>query len=480
MSQNPREACGIVGVYNVPEAAAMTYLGLHALQHRGQESAGIVTSDGRNIRSRKGMGLLSGIFSTEDIRRLPGHAGIGHVRYSTAGGSKPQNTQPLVMEYSEGLIAIAHNGNLTNAKQIRDEYEAYGSIFQTSTDSEVVVHLMAKPTHVAKRNNIGHCLGSHIKGAYSFLFMTRTKLMAARDPQGFRPLCLGRKGEGYILASETCAFDQMGARFEREVEPGEFVIIDEQGLRSESFVPEDLIRPAHCIFEHVYFARPDSTIFGDNVHLVRKRLGVNLAREHPADADVVVPVPDGGNSAAIGYAQASGIPLDRGLIRNHYVGRTFLNPVQSGRDRAVHLKHNVVKDVVRGKRVVLVDDSLVRGTTMKRLVRAVRDGGASEVHLRISCPPNAYPCYYGVDFPTRGELIAANSSREEIERALQVESLRYISIEGLLDATSGPSGNYCTACFSGKYPLPASEELGNKMRMEAEGEGLVLEETAGG
>lgn len=477
MSDHPREACGVVGAFNVPDAASAVYLGLHALQHRGQESAGIVVSDGEHVRSRKGMGLLSTIFHQDDIRRLTGHIGVGHVRYSTTGASKPQNTQPLVMEYSEGLIAVAHNGNLVNAQHIRDEYEAYGSIFQTSTDSEVVVHIMAKPAHVAKPNNIAHCLGHHIRGAYSFIFLTRTRLMAARDPQGFRPLCLGRLDGGYVVASETCAFDQMSAEFIREIEPGEMITISETGLASESVVPEEERHPAHCIFEHVYFARPDSRIFGDSVHGVRRRLGRNLAREHPADADIVVPIPDGGNSAALGYSEGSGIPLDWGFIRNHYVGRTFLNPVQKGRDRAVHLKHNVVKDVVRGRRVVLVDDSLVRGTTMRRLVAAVREGGAAEVHLRISCPPNAFPCFYGVDFPTKKELIAATHTREEIEQALNVNSLRYLSIEGMLGATSLPDDHFCSACFSGQYPLPIDDQMDNKHRLGAQG--MLLEEMAG-
>jgi amidophosphoribosyltransferase len=469
--------CGVFGIFGHPEAANLAYLGLHALQHRGQESAGIVVSDGEKIRSRKGMGLLSAVFDEEDIGRLQGHVGIGHVRYSTTGASKPQNTQPLVMEFSEGLLAIAHNGNLTNAEEIRDEYEAYGSIFQTSTDSEVVVHLMAKPAHVARPDNIAHCLGKHIKGAYSFVFMNNHRLIAVRDPQGFRPLSLARLDDGYMVASETCAFDQAGATFIREIEPGEIITIDESGVRSDTIVPEDQIRPAHCIFEHVYFARPDSYLFGDNVHAVRRRLGENLAREHGADADVVVAVPDGGNSAAMGYAHASGIPLDRGLIRNHYVGRTFLNPVQEGRDRAVILKHNVVKEVVRGRRVVLVDDSLVRGTTMRRLVSAVREAGAAEVHLRISCPPNKFPCYYGVDFPTRDELIAATHTREEIERALQVESLRYISIEGMLSAARIPSDQFCAACFSGTYPLPTNDRMENKYRLGAQQ--ALLEELAG-
>jgi amidophosphoribosyltransferase len=473
----PREACGVVGVYNIENAAEIAYYCLHALQHRGQESAGIVVSDGHDVRSRKGMGLLSNVFSSEDLLRLPGRLGVGHVRYSTTGSSKPQNTQPLVLDYSEGLIAVAHNGNLTNAKRLRDEYEAYGSIFQTSTDSEVVVHLMARPEHVARPDNLAHCLGEHLSGAYSFVFMTHERLIAVRDPQGFRPLCLGRLDEGYIVASESVAFDQVGAEFVREIEPGEMITIDEKGLASTCIVPPERIRPAHCVFCHVYFARPDSVIFGDSVHQVRVNLGRNLAREHPVEADVVVPIPDGGNSSALGYSLESGIPLDWGLIRNHYVGRTFLNPLQSGRSRAVHLKHNVVKDVVRGKRVVLVDDSVVRGTTTRRLVQAVRNAGAAEVHLRIPCPPHRFPCYYGVDFSTRGELIASTHSLEEIESVLNADSVRYISIKGLLDATSIDQDHFCTACFSGEYPLESSDAMEDKYRLEERG-GAYTEEMA--
>ncbi len=462
----PKEECGVVGVYNVNKASEVAYLCMHALQHRGQESAGIVVSDGENITSKKGMGLLSNAFANFDLTKLKGKIATGHVRYSTTGASKPQNTQPLVLDYSEGLVAVAHNGNLTNAKGLRDEYEAHGSIFQTSTDSEVVVHVMAKPGHVAKPNNIGHCLGHHIKGAFSFIFMFKNKMIAVRDPNGFRPLSLGKLDTGYVVASETVAFDQIGAEFIREIEPGEMLTFTESGIKSEFIIDEDKIRPSYCIFEHVYFARPDSFIFGDTVHEVRKNLGKNLAREHPIDADVVIPIPDGGISAAIGFAQAANIPLDFGFIRNHYVGRTFLNPVQAGRSKEVHLKHNVIKNVVRDKKVILVDDSLVRGTTMKRLVQAVKNAGAKEVHLRIPCPPHKYPCYYGVDFATKGELMAANHSIEEMEHILKIDSLRYISIEGLLNSTSQPNNHYCTACFTGCYPLENPDEMTNKYRME--------------
>lgn len=447
-----------MGVYGMPEAAQITYLGLHALQHRGQESAGIVVSDGRKIRSRKGMGLLSQAIQPDELSDLPGHLAIGHVRYSTTGSSKPQNIQPLVVDYSEGLLAIAHNGNLVNARTLRDEYEAWGSIFQTSTDSEVIVHLLAKPTHVAKPNNIAHCL-NHVKGAYCFLFMRRDCLIAARDPQGLRPLALGKLDSGYVVASETVAFDLIGATYIRDIEPGEMVTISDDGLVSQRFAPEEEIKPAHCIFEHIYFARPDSSIFGENVHQVRYRLGQRMAQENPVEADIVVAIPDSGYSAALGYCAESGLPMDRGLIRNHYVGRTFLAPAQKLRVRAVNMKHNVVQAVVKGRRVILVDDSLIRGTTTKNLVRAIREKGAKEVHMRISCPPNRHPCYYGIDFPTKEELIAANHTIPEMEQMLGVDSLRYISIEGMLSAVSLPKHHYCTACFSGKYPIPMQDQV---------------------
>lgn len=465
MDQTCRHHCGIVGVFGVNDAASVAWLGLHALQHRGQESAGIVVSDGQKIRSRKGMGLLSQAVPSTELQHLPGMTAIGHVRYSTTGSSKPQNIQPLVVDYSEGLVAIAHNGNLVNGRVLRDEYEAYGSIFQTSTDSEVLVHLMAKPSHVAKPNNIGHCL-NHVRGAYCFLFLREDRIIAARDPQGFRPLCLGRLDGGYVVASETVAFDLVGAEFLREVDPGEMITIDANGVHSERFAPPERIRPAHCIFEHIYFARPDSFIFGENVHKVRHRLGQVLAEESPADADVVVAIPDSGYSAALGFCQTSGLPLDRGLIRNHYVGRTFLAPMQRQRVRAVSMKHNVVSDVVRGKRIVLIDDSLVRGTTTTGLVRGLRAAGAEQIHLRISCPPNRHPCFYGVDFPTREELLAATHTLEEMEDMLDVDSLRYLSHAGMLSAVNLPGNHYCAACFTGEYPVIPEDEMNDKLSMD--------------
>lgn len=467
MDHECREHCGLVGVFGDSEAAVITYLGLHALQHRGQESAGIAVSDGRKIRSKKGMGLLPQAIRPRELPTLPGHIAIGHTRYSTTGASKPQNIQPLVIDYSEGIIAIAHNGQLVNARVLRDEYEAYGSIFQTSTDSEIIVHLLAKPTHVSKRNNIAHCLG-HVKGAFCFLFLRPDSLIAARDPHGFRPLCLGRLDDAYIVASESVVFDLIGADFEREIQPGEIVTIDANGLQSEIFAPAAEIRSTHCLFEHIYFARPDSIIFGENVHQVRHRLGRVLAEETMVDADIVVAIPDSGYSAGLGYAQAAGLPLDRGLIRNHYVGRTFIEPVHSKRVRAVNMKHNVVRDVVRGKRIVLVDDSLIRGTTVTALARIIRAAGAREIHLRISCPPNKHPCYYGIDFPTPGELIAANHSLDEMETLIGVDSLRYISLAGMLSTVSLPAEHYCTACWTNKYPVKVEDPMADKYSMDGD------------
>ena len=470
VEHDKREYCGLMGVYGCPDAALPTWLGLHALQHRGQESAGIVTCDGGKVHSRKGMGLLQQAITPDQVARLPGAMAIGHVRYSTTGASKAQNIQPLVIDYSEGRVAIAHNGNLVNARRLRDEYEAYGSIFQTSTDSEIIVHLMARPEHVALRNNIGHCLQT-VEGAFCFLFLRETGLVAARDPNGFRPLSLGRLDNGYVVASETVAFDLIGAEFMREIEPGEIITINEEGIQSENCAAPGACNPSHCIFEHIYFARPDSIIFGENVHQVRMRLGKILAEETMVPADVVVAIPDSGYSAALGYCQSSGLPLDRGLIRNHYVGRTFLHPVQRQRVRAVSMKHNVVPAVVRGKRVVLIDDSLIRGTTIKGIVKGLRDAGAKEIHLRISCPPNRYPCFYGIDFPTQNELIAANCTVEEIRERVGVDTLGYISVPGMLSAVSLPPENYCTACFTGTYPVKPTDEMGNKYSMDGQGEG---------
>lgn len=466
--------CGLFGAYNVPAAAAKTYLGLFALQHRGQESAGIVSSDGKRVQSKKGMGLVTEVFSKRDLDELEGHIAVGHVRYSTTGSSRPQNIQPLVVDYSNGLVAVAHNGNLVNARTLRDEYEAYGAIFQTSSDSEIVIHLMARPEHVGKKDHLAHCLRA-LRGAFSFLFMTRTELIGARDPQGFRPLILGRMqgegqlgsiGEGYVLCSETCALDQVGAEFVREIEPGEIVTINADGVSSTFFATKEEIKPAHCMFEHVYFARPDSMIFGDDVHQVRLRLGARLAQEHPVPADIVFAVPDSGNAGAIGYSRESGIPLDMGFIRNHYVGRSFIKPSQHERENVVAMKFNVVRSAVRGKRVVVVEDSLIRGTTFQKQARILRDAGATEVHLRITCPPTLNACYYGIDFPNRDELIAARmKSISAIEEWLGVDSLGYLSVEGLLAAVTKPASHYCTACWTGKYPVHPVDNM-DKYGME--------------
>ncbi len=459
-----REACGVFGIYGYDGAAHQVRLGLYALQHRGEESAGIVVSDDRQIRSQRGMGHLGEVVSPDDVRRLVGHMAIGHVRYSTTGSPKPQNIQPLVIAYSKGLVAVAHNGTLTNAAELRRYYEGRGSIFQTSTDSEILVHLMADPDHLDRPDHVAHCL-SHLEGAFSLLIMTPTTLMAARDRHGFRPLSLGELRCSPVLASETCSFDLIGARRIRDVEPGEVVTISQRGLRSERFVePADVAR-AHCIFEHVYFARPDSVVFGDTCHLVRQRLGARLAQEQPVEADVVVPVPDSGVPAAMGYAHESGIPFDFGFIRNHYVGRTFIQPAERRQGLGVRIKLNAIADVVRGKRVVVVDDSIVRGNTSRTRLGMLREAGAREVHLRISSPPIRHPCYFGIDFPTRAELAAHERTVEEIRDFIGVDTLGYLSVDGLLSAVTRPPGDYCAACFTGRYPCDVPEPV-DKLALE--------------
>lgn len=452
MSDDLKDKCGVFGIFGHPDAAYLTYLGLYALQHRGEESAGIVVSDGKRMASHRAMGHVQDVFDTPTLERLiPGDRAIGHVRYSTTGSSNLKNAQPILVDYSRGEIAIGHNGNLVNADILRSELEAYGSIFQTTTDSEIIIHLMAKPSYRNVEEGVIEALG-RVRGAYSLVFLTHKFLIAARDPQGFRPLWLGKIGSAYVVASETCAFDIMGAEPVREVEPGEILFISETGIRSEKLAdqPPHL---AHCIFEHVYFARPDSRIFGESVHLVRERFGRALAKEHPVDADIVIPVPDSGNSAALGYSQQSGIPLEAGIIRNHYVGRTFIQPSQGMRDFKVRVKFNLVKEVLANKRIVVVDDSIVRGTTSKMRVRSLRQAGAKEVHLRISCPPHMFPCAYGIDFPTRDELIANRYTLEEMRKYFECDSVGYLSLDGMLGCVSQPKQNYCTACWSGKYPV---------------------------
>jgi len=481
MVSEKKENCGLFGIFGDAEAVLQTYFGLHSLQHRGQESAGIASSNGELIQCHKGMGRVTRVFRSGSglLDKLAGSGkgdegrlgppanpiAIGHVRYSTTGSTKAVNSQPLLTEYSRGQVAIAHNGNLINAGLLRDEYEAYGSIFKSTSDTEIIIHLLAKPTHVSKPDPLAHVL-NHLQGAYCLLFLFADRIEAARDPYGIRPLCIGQTEKGaYVIASETCAFDAVRAKFIREVEPGEIVRLDSNGLHSRFFVKPGAVTPAHCIFEHIYFAKQNSHIFGENVHEFRKKLGRQLAIEHPVDADVVIPVPDSGTSAAIGYVEQSGIPFDMGLVRSHYVGRTFISPDQKTRELEVKLKLAVVKDAVSGKRVVVVDDSIVRGTTTRGKIRTLRQAGAKEIHMRVSCPPIRYPCYYGVDFPTKEELLANNRDLEQIREFLEVDSVGYMSLEGLLSCASLPADHYCTACWSGKYKIPVDIAV-NKFAME--------------
>jgi amidophosphoribosyltransferase len=413
------------------------------------------------------MGTVRRVFRSGSsiLERLSNPMAIGHVRYSTTGASKLINSQPLLSEYSRGQVAVAHNGNLINAGLLRDEYEAYGSIFRSTNDTEIITHLLAKPSHMDKPDPLAHVL-NHLQGAYCLLFLFADHIEAARDPYGIRPLCIGITEKGcYVIASETCAFDAVGAKFIREVEPGEIVRLDQNGLHSRFFVTPGAVTPAHCIFEHIYFAKQNSTIFGENVHEFRKKLGRRLAIEHPADADVVIPVPDSGTSAAIGYSEQSRIPFDMGMVRSHYVGRTFISPDQKTRELEVKLKLAVVKEVVGGKRVVVVDDSIVRGTTTRGKIRALRLAGAKEVHMRVSCPPLRFPCFYGVDFPTKEELLANNRTLEEIRKFLEVDSVGYMPLEGLLSCAALPPDHYCTACWTGRYKIPVDVAL-NKFAAE--------------
>jgi amidophosphoribosyltransferase len=446
-----KDECGVFGIFGHPEAANMTYLGLYALQHRGQESAGISASDGNQVRISREMGYVADIFDGGTLARLPGPLAIGHVRYSTAGESKLLNAQPILIDCAHGQIALCHNGNIVNARELRDELVQQGSIFQSNSDTEVILHLYAR----SKARSIDDAIVesvAQVQGAFSLVMLTRDRLIAVRDPHGFRPLALGRLGDAYVVCSETCAMDLIGATYERDVEPGEVLIVSADGVRSiKPFPPAPL---AHCIFEHVYFARPDSYVFGRSVNEVRTELGRVLAREEPVDADVVVPVPDSGVCAAMGFAEQSGVPLRMGLIRNHYVGRTFIQPQASIRHFGVKVKLNPVRSVLNGKRVILVDDSLVRGTTSQKIVRMVRAAGAKEVHVRISCPPTISPCFYGVDTPRKSDLIAATHSLEEIREFLEADSVAYLSLEGLLSAVGSERRSYCTSCYTGVYPVP--------------------------
>ncbi len=445
-----QDECAVFGIYGSPEASNQTYLGLYAQQHRGQESSGIVSSDGEDHYVLVGMGLVNKVFKKESIEKLRGSIAIGHNRYSTTGESLLKNAQPLAIEYSDGYLAIAHNGNIVNAASIRADLEKQGSIFRTTMDTEVVAHLVAKSTETSFMPKVIDAL-LEVKGAYSMLIMNDNEMIVVRDPYGFRPLAMGRLGDAYVFASETCAFDLIGATYERDVMPGELIHVTEEGYKSHFPFPKK--EPRHCVFEFIYFARPDSYIFGESVHKVRKGFVRELAKEKPVKADIVIPVPDSGVPAAMGYAEESGIPFDIGMIRNHYVGRTFIEPESSIRHFGVKIKLNPIKAIIEGKRVVLVDDSIVRGTTSKKIISMVKAAGASEVHMRVSSPPTTHSCFYGIDTPTQGELAAANYSLAEIEKYLKADSLAYLNQDRMLAMFGGKGNSYCTACFDGNYPI---------------------------
>ena len=446
-----KEKCGVFGIFGHAEAAWLTYLGLHALQHRGQEGAGICTADGGRLHVHRGRGLIAEVFPRDIFGSLPGTSAIGHNRYSTTGSDHVGNLQPLLASYRDGSIAIAHNGNLVNAKELREECEHLGSIFQTTVDSEVIVHLLARARPEDLVGRWRQAL-SRVRGAYSLVGLTPDALIGIRDPHGFRPLCVGQLEGAWILASESCALDILGAEYLREIEPGEMVVINKDGLATHRFGVD--VPRAECVFEHVYFARPDSRAFGRGVSEIRVELGRALAREHPAQADLVISVPDSSNAAALGYSRESGIPLDHGLIRNHYVGRTFISPQQSLRNLGVRLKYNVVREALAGKRVVVVDDSIVRGTTSRSLMRMIREAGAREIHFRVSSPPVSHPCYYGIDMPTHAELVAHGRTVEQIREFIGVDSLGYLSAEVMLRVVRGGDGaGACSACFTGEYPV---------------------------
>jgi amidophosphoribosyltransferase len=445
-----KDECGVFGIFGHPEAANLTYLGLYALQHRGQESAGITSADGEKLRISRAMGQVADAFDEATLATLPGHIAIGHTRYSTAGESKIENAQPFLIDGAHGQIAVAHNGNLVNARELRDELVRNGSIFQTGSDTEVILHLYARSRAGSVEDALIESI-SQVRGAFSLAMLTRNRLIAARDPHGFRPLALGRLGDAWIVCSETCALDLIGAQYVRDVEPGELLVISDGGLRSiKPFPPQPL---SHCVFEHVYFSRPDSYVFGRSVNEVRTDLGRILAREAPVPADVIVPIPDSGVCAAIGFAEEAGVPMKMGLIRNHYVGRTFIQPQQSIRHFSVRVKLNPVRSILEGRRVVLLDDSIVRGTTSRKIVKMVKAAGAREVHLRISCPPTISPCFYGVDTPSRAELIAATHTIEEMRKYVEADSLAFLSLDGLRQAVGSQQSSYCTSCYTGVYPV---------------------------
>jgi len=442
--------CGIFGVFGHKSAAELTYLGLYALQHRGQESAGIVVSDGVSIKSVRGMGLVSEVFAGDSLKGLSGRNAVGHVRYSTTGSSSIKNVQPFIVDYFGSSLVVAHNGNIVNAMHLKQSLEESGSIFQSTMDSELLVHLIAKAKGDFRQKVAQSLL--KLKGAFSILIQTEKQFVAARDPQGFRPLCIGKLNDAYVVASETCALDIIHAQYVRDVEPGEVIFFDENGMHSVN--PFKETKHAFCIFEMIYFSRPDSDIFGGNVSLARENLGRYLAKESPAKADIVVPIPDSGIYAGLGFSRESGIPFEMGIVRNHYVGRTFIQPEQNIRDLGVKIKLNPVKEILKGKSAVVIEDSIVRGTTSRTRIKALKDAGLKEIHMRVSCPPLKHPCFYGIDFPTEEELIASSLSVKEIAKKIGVDSLNYLSIGGMLDSMPTKGTEFCTACFTGKYPVP--------------------------
>jgi len=448
----------VFGIFGHKDAARLTYLGLYALQHRGQESAGIVTSDGRLVREHKGMGLVSEVFNEEEIAKLTGNIAIGHTRYSTTGSSNIKNAQPFLVETLAGHIAVAHNGNLVNALTLRKKLEKEGAIFQSSMDSEIVIHAIA---HSKKKDFKERIIDgiSQLEGAFSMALLVEDGIIAVRDRRGFRPLSLGKLDGAYVIASETCAFDLIHAEFIRDIEPGEVLFITEKGIKSV-YIADKNPKSSFCIFEYIYFSRPDSNIYGTNVHLTRKRLGAELAKEAPAKADLVIAIPDSGSSAAVGYSEQSGIPLDMGMIRNHYIGRTFIQPSQYIRDLSVRVKLNPIRDVVKGKKIVVIEDSIVRGTTSKARIRTLREAGAKEIHMRVSCPQHISPCYYGIDFPTKEELVASSHTVEEIRKFIGLDSLTYLSLAGLYRAMPLPKTKFCVSCFTGKYPVLPEQGIG--------------------
>lgn len=456
------EECGVVGVYGHPEAANLVYLGLYALQHRGQESAGIVASTHSKMHLELGMGLVADIFDPGRLLKLPGPLAIGHNRYSTAGKSELVNAQPCMINYAAGSLALAHNGNLVNAKTIRKELGSKGAIFQSTNDSEVIVHLMAQAKSENFVDRAAEAL-RQVSGAYSLVLMTENELLAARDPHGFRPLCLGKLDGAYIIASETCVMDLIEAEFIREVEPGELILINENGL--QSFFPFKKVESKYCVFEHIYFARPDSFLFGEHVYAARKEMGRAMAQESPADADLIVPVPDSGVVSAMGFAEESGIPFEMGLIRNHYVGRTFIEPQSQIRNFGVKLKLNAVKNLISGKRLAIIDDSIVRGTTSRKIVKMLLEAGAKEVHLRISSPPILHSCFYGIDTPHKEELIAHSHSLEETRKYLGADSLQYLSIKKMLEVLQNGKNKFCSACFDGNYPVPITDHFSTTQQL---------------